>query len=124
SKRPFPIGFVTIFMAGAPGVGKTEFSNRYIPLVYDKKIFHHISKRLNIDMNTIDNIIVRLDADDVRSLLPQYRKTDNDAGTKGNSHVVQKASGKGLDFLRDYCLSNNISFINDGTFVNYYTMES
>ena len=35
-KKPLQVGFVTIFMAGSPGSGKTEFSERWIENAYNK----------------------------------------------------------------------------------------
>lgn len=123
-KNPLPIGFVTIFMAGSPGSGKTEFSERYIPLVYQKG--SELDKTLNkkgINTEHYDSLIVRIDVDEIREFLPQYKKTNDKDGAKGNAHVIQAAANKGLDILRDYCLGNNVSFLHDGTFGNYKTMR-
>ncbi|MDO8575865.1 MAG: zeta toxin family protein [bacterium] len=125
SKKPLPLGFATIFMAGSPGAGKTEFSRRYIPLLVDKgdtRLQEHFKKR-GADINDFEALLVIIDVDEIRGFLPQYRKTDVTTGQKGNSHVVQKAAGKGLDILREHCLKNEISFLHDGTFGNFDTMR-
>lgn len=123
-KKPLNIGFVTIFMAGSPGSGKTEFSQSWIKLVYSKN--SPIAKRLKakgIDTDSFDSIIIRIDVDEIREFIPEYRKTDETNGISGNAHVIQKAAGKGLDILRDYCLKNDVSILHDGTFGNLKTMK-
>ncbi len=81
---------VSIFMAGSPGAGKTEYSKRLI---------------LENDAN-----VVRIDADDIRAVLPQY--------TGGNSYVVQAAAAIGVEKLYDYVLKKNLHMVMDGTFSN------
>lgn len=124
-KNPLRLGFITIFMAGSPGAGKTEFSQKYMPLIvndkYDKLI--KILKKEGIDIGPTNSLFVRIDVDEIREFLPQYQKTNIEDGIKGNAHVVQGAANDGLDILRDYCLENEISFLHDGTFGNYDTME-
>ncbi|HED06835.1 MAG TPA: hypothetical protein ENI57_01820 [Ignavibacteria bacterium] len=112
-------------MAGSPGAGKTEFSERYITPVL-KQIGNDITKGLgqkDIGAPSAKTLLIRIDADEIRCFLPQYKKTNVETQTKGNAHVVQRAVNRGLDILRDYCLTNDISFIHDGTFGNYSTME-
>ena len=124
-KNPLHLGFITIFMAGSPGSGKTEFSKRYMPLLFDKKdekLIKSFSKK-GIDITAVESLFVRVDVDEIRSFLPQFTKTNVEKGIKGNAQVVQKAANYGLDVLRDYCLDNEISFIHDGTFGNYSTMK-
>ncbi len=124
-KNPLRLGIFTIFMAGSPGAGKTEFSKRYMPLRLDKKdkrLVKYFTER-GIDIESINTLFIRIDVDEIREFLPQYRKTDSAMGIKGNAHVIQKAANKGLDILRDYCLDNEISFLHDGTFSNYETMR-
>lgn len=123
--NPLKLGFITIFMAGSPGAGKTEFSRRYIPLVFDnknEKMIKFLNQR-GIDIASVESLLVRIDVDEIREFLPQYSKTNIETGEKGNAHVIQKAANKGLDILRDHCLANEISFIHDGTFGNYSTMK-
>jgi GTPase SAR1 family protein len=123
-KKPLKVGFVTIFMAGSPGSGKTEFSERWIKLMYSKgtTIEDKLKKR-GIDTDSFESILVRIDVDEIREFIPGYKKTDEKNGIKGNAHVIQKAANKGLDILRDFCLKNEISFLHDGTFGNLKTMR-
>ncbi len=67
---------VSIFMAGSPGAGKTEYSKRMI-----KKF---------------KGGIVRIDADEIREIIPQY--------TGGNSDIVQGAASIGVDILHNHVL--------------------
>lgn len=125
AKNPLRVGFATIFMAGSPGAGKTEFSKRYMSIATDKKDseLKQWSQKLNIDIASVDCLLIRIDVDEIREFFPQYRKTDNKKGMQGNAHIVQKAANKGLNIVRNYCLDNNISFLHDGTFGNYKTMK-
>jgi UDP-N-acetylglucosamine kinase len=114
-------GGISLFMAGSPGAGKTEFVRRYIPAIFEGK--------LNIDSNSdgvapnVKMPFIHIDVDEIRTFIPQYRVTDLDNNIKGNAEVVQKAANKGLDIIRDYCFKNDISFLHDGTFSNYSTMK-
>ncbi|MFA6119688.1 MAG: zeta toxin family protein [Parachlamydiales bacterium] len=125
SKKPLRLGVLTFFMAGSPGAGKTEFSRRYMTGVINKTNRKLISnmRKIGIDINNVDTIFIRIDVDEIRDFIPQYRKTDNQSCIVGNAHVIQKAATKGLDILRKYCFQNNISFLHDGTFGNYNTMK-
>lgn len=82
---------VSIFMAGSPGAGKTEFSRRLL-------------ERLGGNM-------VRIDADDVRDMLPQYQGA--------NAYVVHGAAALGVEKLYDFVLKNRLHALIDGTFQNY-----
>lgn len=82
---------VSIFMAGSPGAGKTEFSRRFLKV-----------NKLNM---------IRIDADDVKEFIPQY--------DKNNSSAVQGASSLGVEYLYDYALKSQKSSILDGTFAHY-----
>lgn len=82
---------VSIFMAGSPGAGKTEFSRRFLKV-----------NKLNM---------VRIDADDVKEFIPQYDKS--------NSSDVQGASSLGVEYLYDYVLKAQKGAILDGTFAHY-----
>ncbi len=125
AKRPINIPFTTIFMAGSPGAGKTEFAKRYIPLTFDKNSndARDLFKSINLKIEDFDSLLIRIDVDEVREFIPQYKKTDRKEGTKGNAHVIQKAANKGLDFLREYCFKHTIPFLHDGTFGNLKTMR-
>lgn len=124
-KNPVRLGFITMFMAGSPGAGKTEFSKKYMPLIINDrhKVLIEILHDSGIEVSATAPLFVRIDVDEIREFLPQYQKTDIEAGINGNAHVVQKAANDGLDILRDYCLNNEISFLHDGTFGNYDTMR-
>lgn len=67
---------VSIFMAGSPGAGKTE-----------------VSKEL---VKEFDRKPMRIDADELRALCPDY------VGT--NAHLFQKAANKAINVLYDYAL--------------------
>ncbi|HAT74366.1 MAG: Zeta toxin [Candidatus Moranbacteria bacterium GW2011_GWF2_36_839] len=77
----------TIFMAGSPGAGKTEFSKNLIKI--------------------LDKPLVRIDADEIRELFPDY--------TGSNSHLFQSACSKGVEILYDHILHKKYDAIIDGT---------
>lgn len=79
---------VTLFMAGSPGAGKTEISKRLISRFKYKP--------------------VRIDADEIRALCPNY--------SGEIAHLFQKAATKGVNILYDYALKKGINVILDGTF--------
>ncbi len=94
SKEKFPLEEGTptsVFMAGSPGAGKTEVSKRLIENFEQKP--------------------VRIDADEIRSFIPEY--------TGDNSDAVQGAASLGVEKLYDACLKNNQNLILDGTFADY-----
>lgn len=78
----------SLFMAGSPGAGKTEISKSF--------------------MKRFEDIPIRIDADEIRSMCPGY------VGT--NAHLFQKAANKGVNALYDHALHENINCIMDGTF--------
>lgn len=88
----FPI---SVFMAGSPGAGKTEFSKSVI------NILEKVGERR----------IVRVDGDEIRPLLPEY--------TGHNSFLFQGAISLVVEKMHDLLLHNNQSFILDGTFTKY-----
>lgn len=89
NKRP-----IFIFMAGAPGAGKTEFSKNLIKILKE---------------NICRSGIVRIDADEIRENLKKF-------GYDGsNSDVFKRACGKGVEVLFDYCLKNKFHTVLDGT---------
>jgi len=93
-----PVGKpVSLFMAGSPGAGKTESSKRLIEA-------------------TSGPPPVRIDADDIRTIFPNYNGT--------NSHIFQRACTIGVNKLFDYVLHNNINAILDGTFAYGKAMEN
>ena len=91
SQNPF-----TVFMAGSPGAGKTEFSISLIKQLGKK------------DPNTK---VVRIDADEIRDIIPQYDKT--------NSNLLQSAAAIGVEKLFDHVQDHAQNVVVDGTFANY-----
>lgn len=90
---PVDIPF-SIFMAGSPGAGKTEFSKSFISW-YEEK--------MNCRM-------IRIDSDDIRPLIPGYNGR--------NSYLFQGAVSLIVEKIHDYALRQKQSFILDGTFSN------
>ncbi|MBP6881658.1 MAG: zeta toxin family protein [Candidatus Pacebacteria bacterium] len=82
---------VSIFMAGSPGAGKTEFSIRLIEELLGAR-----------------DKIVRIDPDEIRAWLPQY--------IPGKAELFQEAISTGVNKIHDYVKSKSISFLLDGTF--------
>lgn len=78
----------TIFMAGCPGAGKTEFSLNLADKFNQKPVI--------------------IDADEIRKIVPKYR------GDK--AYLYQKAANKGVNILYDYSCKMNFNVILDGTF--------
>lgn len=91
-KVPTP---VTVFMAGSPGAGKTEFSKRFID---------RFEKKFSVK-------IVRIDPDEIRAMIPGY--------TGANSYLVHGACAVGVEKLYDHTLEKKQNVIVDGTFVEY-----
>lgn len=85
---------VSIFMAGSPGAGKTEFSTHLINEILGAK-----------------NKIVRIDPDAIRIWLPQY--------IPGKAEIFQGAVSIAVNKLHDYVKSKSYSFLLDGTFSNF-----
>lgn len=83
----------TMFMAGSPGAGKTEFSKKFIE---------------DYDPSTK---IVRIDADEIRECIPQYKE--------GKAYKVQGAAGLGVAKLFDHVQDHSQNAIVDGTFSNF-----
>lgn len=82
---PYP---TTVFMAGSPGAGKTEFSRRLAEQFKQKPVI--------------------IDADEIRKIIPGY------VGKK--AYLFQKAATKGVNFLYDHVCKNSFNVIIDGTF--------
>lgn len=85
---------VSIFMAGSPGAGKTEFSKRFL------EIFQEDGKK-----------IIRIDSDDLRVEFKDY--------VGNNSSLFQRAVSTLANAIHDLALKNNQNFIFDGTFSHY-----
>lgn len=82
----------SVFMAGSPGAGKTEFSKSLID-IFEK---------------TQESKIIRIDADDYRSILPGYDGSNSKNFQAAISIIVEK--------IHDITLKQGQSFILDGTF--------
>ena len=85
----------TLFMAGSPGAGKTEYSKTWL--------------------QNSGFLAVRIDADEVRKWIPTY--------TGDNSDQVQGAAALGVQKIYDYVLDKNKSAIMDTTFIPYNIAE-
>lgn len=96
SKNPF-----TLFMAGTPGSGKTEYSKNFL-------------KKIKAD--DPNQKIVRLDTDDLRLLLPQY--------TGNNSNDVQRAATLLFDKAFDRIQDKNINAMIDTTFASPRSIQN
>jgi UDP-N-acetylglucosamine kinase len=83
---------ISVFMAGSPGAGKTEFTQRLI-------------EELKAQGR---NTPVRIDSDDIRKEFDGY--------TGKNSSLFQAASAIIVDKIYDYVIDNEQSVIFDGTF--------
>ncbi|NCN25361.1 hypothetical protein COT94_01215 [Candidatus Falkowbacteria bacterium CG10_big_fil_rev_8_21_14_0_10_37_14] len=91
----FPVGDkpTTIFMAGAPGSGKTESSVAFIK-------------------NNPELHFVRIDPDEIKArFIPQYDGK--------NSNIVKPAATKAVSILFDHCMKRGQNFLVDGTFSNW-----
>ncbi len=82
----------TLFMAGSPGAGKTEFSKTFI-----ENYPGHVK-------------IVRIDADEIRKMIPNYEE--------GKAYKVQGAASLGVEKVFDYVQSHSQNCILDGTFAD------
>ena len=85
----------TFFMAGSPGAGKTEFSKWFVKNNYEEA----------------DIPILRIDADEIRELCPEYNGK--------NSHLFQRAVSYGVSQLYYYALKKNYNLLLDSTFSNF-----
>lgn len=95
-KYPSDNNPVSIFMAGAPGAGKTEFSKNLI------NVFENMFSSAKI---------VRIDPDEIREILPGYNGN--------NSNLFQGACSLGVEKIHDSALKNNQNFLLDGTLAKY-----
>lgn len=85
---------ISLFMAGSPGAGKTEYSKALVETARKSA-----------------SPIVRIDADEIREIIPQYNGH--------NSDVVQRAASTGVHKLYDYCLKQKLDAMIDGTFAKF-----
>lgn len=81
---------VSIFMAGTPGAGKTEFSIKLL-------------EKFTVKM-------VRIDADEIREMMREVGYTG------ANAEAFQHAASKGVNILFDEALRKGYSAVLDGTF--------
>lgn len=86
---------ISVFMAGSPGAGKTEFSKSLIKILEKGK----------------ERRVVRIDGDEVRSLIQGYNGS--------NSHLFQGAISLIVEKMHDLVLHNKQSFVLDSTFAKY-----
>lgn len=86
---------ITVFMAGSPGAGKTEYSRNLIAILERNK------KRR----------VVRIDGDELRTYLPGY--------TGANSFLFQSAISILVDKIHDQVLDQKQTFLFDGTLSRY-----
>lgn len=86
---------ISVFMAGSPGAGKTEFSKNLINILEAGK----------------ERRVIRIDGDEIRAFIPGY--------TGHNSHLFQGAISLIVEKLHDHVLKNKQSFVLDGTFFKY-----
>ena len=123
SKKVFPMPIISVFMAGSPGVGKTEYVNGYEKEWNEKfnKIKQEAKVKKAFNINEYENFFVRIDIDQIREFIPQYQKTDREKKTQGNAHIIQPAANIALDILRNYCIKQQLSFLLDGTFGNQFS---
>jgi hypothetical protein len=89
---------MSVFMAGSPGAGKTEFSKSLIKILVDSGICSDARE------------IVRIDGDEVRVVLPSY--------TGSNSGYFQGAISLAVEKIHDFVIHKSKNFILDGTFSN------
>lgn len=82
----------TFFMAGSPGAGKTESSIRFI---------NNLNKEIGLN-------VVRIDADEIRKLFPDYNGQ--------NAHLFQEAATLGVNKIYDYANKKKYNILLDGTF--------
>ena len=86
----------TIFMAGAPGAGKTEVSKSFIK---------------NLVKKQGEDPIVSIDIDEIRKMLPQYNGK--------NSSEIQAAATIGVEKLFDFVQKNSQNAVIDSTLASY-----
>ncbi|HVB19767.1 MAG TPA: zeta toxin family protein [Candidatus Paceibacterota bacterium] len=86
---------ISVFMAGSPGAGKTEFSKELIGILEKDG----------------QRKVLRIDGDDLRQRMPEY--------VGNNSDLFQGAISIVVDKIHDSILEKRQSFILDGTFAKY-----
>jgi predicted ABC-type ATPase len=94
---------VSVFMAGSPGAGKTEFSKAFIDI-------------LEKPDGVANQRVIRIDADRIREDLPGY--------TGDNSRLFQHATSIAVDKIHDHALYNDKNFVLDTTFTGNSYQEN
>jgi predicted ABC-type ATPase len=85
----------SVFMAGSPGAGKTEYSKNFIRDLEERK----------------KHKVIRIDADEFRNYIPEY--------TGKNSYLFQGAISIIVNAVHDLALDQKQTFLMDGTLSNY-----
>lgn len=83
---------VSIFLAGSPGAGKTEFARRFI--------------------KDSQKPVVHIDPDEIRKVI-------SIACNNNNATLLQRASALGVEKIYDYVMNNDQDIILDGTLIDY-----
>lgn len=96
SSEPF-----TLFMAGSPGAGKTEYSRNFLK---------------ELEATDPTQKIIRLDTDELRELLPQYNGE--------NSDEVQAAATLLFDRAFDFIQKKQLNTIIDSTFASPRSLDN
>jgi UDP-N-acetylglucosamine kinase len=86
---------ISVFMAGSPGAGKTEYSRNLVSFLEKDK----------------NHRVIRIDADELRNRIPGYNGK--------NSYLFQTAVSLIVERIHDFSLENKQTFLLDGTFSNY-----
>lgn len=86
---------ISVFMAGSPGAGKTEFSKNLISI-------------LEMDQ---ERRVVRIDGDEIRPFIPGYEGA--------NSYLFQGAVSIIVEKMHDLVLRRGQTFVLDSTFSRY-----
>lgn len=97
---------VSVFTAGAPGAGKTEFADRLINRLSTSGF---IERWLGRNYSSAD--LVHIDPDKIRIQLPGY--------SGDNASIFQRAVTKGVSYIFDHCQTKDLSYVLDGTFSKY-----
>ncbi|MFA6554538.1 MAG: zeta toxin family protein [Candidatus Paceibacterota bacterium] len=85
----------SVFMAGSPGAGKTEYSRNLIKILEEK----------------MNHRVIRIDGDELRERMPGY--------TGNNSFLFQTAISLIVERIHDMVLDNKQTFLLDGTLSKY-----
>lgn len=98
----------TFFMAGSPGAGKTETSQDFIV-----RVENEMNQKLGV---ANEYRIVRIDGDEIRTMLPGY--------TGNNSSLFQGAISIGVSELIRHCFKKKLNMLIDGTFASRNSLKN